>query len=171
MLKRILLALLAIYCVHHTSFALTLKANALQDQGVFPIIYTCDGKNISPALSWSDLPQETHSLALLLTDPDVPSGTFYHWVVYNIPSTVTSLAEAEVVGKIGAMEGINTLNKAAYFGPCPPKGETHHYIFTLYALKNKINLAENANGNTVLKALTPYIIKKATLSTTYHRPS
>src|SRR5713101_7005105 len=102
-----------------------------------PERFSCDGANISPPLTWSDVPQGTHSLALFCDDPDAPDGTFHHWAVYDIPVTTHDLPEgfssAAMVGLI--RQGVNDFRKVGYGGACPPKGHgAHHYHFKLMAL-------------------------------------
>ncbi len=98
-----------------------------------PAIHTCDGQDISPQLSWSGVPEGTKSLALSCIDPDAPRGDFIHWLVYDIPATAKGIAQSGPLPS-GAQEVLNDFGKKAYGGPCPPSG-THHYFFTMYALK------------------------------------
>ncbi|HET6725314.1 MAG TPA: YbhB/YbcL family Raf kinase inhibitor-like protein [Gammaproteobacteria bacterium] len=107
--------------------------------GAIPARYTCDGQGISPPLRWGGVPAGTRSLALIVDDPDAPSGTFVHWVLYNLPASVTHL-EAGVTldqGAYGASFGVNSRGDAAYTGMCPPSG-VHHYHFKLYALDTSL---------------------------------
>ncbi|MBV8118118.1 MAG: YbhB/YbcL family Raf kinase inhibitor-like protein, partial [Candidatus Eremiobacteraeota bacterium] len=92
----------------------------------------CGGSNRPPSLRWSAAPAGTKSFALVLRDPDAPiPGGFNHWVVYDIAAAATSLGPALPAG---AREGLRSTGKSGYYGPCPPPGPAHHYIFTLYAL-------------------------------------
>jgi Raf kinase inhibitor-like YbhB/YbcL family protein len=96
-----------------------------------PAVHSCDGADQSPALSWDDPPPGTRSFALIMDDPDAPSGTFRHWGLYDIPSTARSLEMGQPIGK----QATNDAGAAGYKGPCPPKGHgPHHYRFKLYAL-------------------------------------
>ncbi|MBS0365849.1 MAG: YbhB/YbcL family Raf kinase inhibitor-like protein [Proteobacteria bacterium] len=103
--------------------------------------FGCSGGNVSPALSWDHAPAGTRSFALLMHDPDAPTGSgWWHWVVYNIPATTTSLpAGAGDPGKhllpAGAVQGRTDFGSVGYGGPCPPPGKPHHYYLRLYALK------------------------------------
>jgi Raf kinase inhibitor-like YbhB/YbcL family protein len=103
--------------------------------------FGCSGQNISPALSWSHAPKDTQSFALLVHDPDAPTGSgWWHWLVYNIPASVNSLpaGAGDPQKKMlpgGALQGRSDFGTAAYGGPCPPPGKPHHYHFRLYALK------------------------------------
>jgi len=103
--------------------------------------FGCSGENISPALNWSHAPPGTQSFALLVHDPDAPTGSgWWHWVVYNIPASATSLSAGSGDPKArslpsGALQGRTDFGAYAYGGPCPPPGKVHHYYFRLYALK------------------------------------
>lgn len=105
--------------------------------------FGCKGDNVSPALSWSGAPQGTQSFALLVHDPDAPTGGagWWHWVVYDIPSSATSIAQgagsANGAGlPTGAKQGVTDFGAPGWGGPCPPEGGgKHHYHFTLHALK------------------------------------
>lgn len=98
-----------------------------------PSVHTCDGKDLSPHLAWSGAPDGTKSFALSCIDPDAPMEDFIHWLVYNIPATVSEIPPAGPL-PAGAKEVTNDFNKKPYGGPCPPSG-THRYFFTIYALK------------------------------------
>jgi Raf kinase inhibitor-like YbhB/YbcL family protein len=103
--------------------------------------FGCKGKNLSPALFWSGAPADTKSFAIMVHDPDAPTGSgFWHWVVYNIPAGTESIpAEAGDVKKkgmpVGSVQGRNDFGTFGYGGPCPPPGKPHHYHFRVYALK------------------------------------
>ena len=103
--------------------------------------FGCTGTNVSPALTWQGAPPGTKSFALLVHDPDAPTGSgWWHWVVYNIPGGTTSLpADAGDPKKnlmpVGAVQGRTDFGTSGYGGPCPPPGKPHHYHFRLYALK------------------------------------
>lgn len=90
----------------------------------------CGGSNRAPRLHWTNVPAGARSFALIERDPDAPiPGGFYHWVVYDIPAATRSLG-----GSREGETGTSSTGRAAYFGPCPPAGQAHHYVFTLYAL-------------------------------------
>ncbi len=97
-----------------------------------PSEFTCDSINISPELHWQNAPSGTKSFALVMSDPDAPRGTFYHWLVCNIPATVSSFPKAALLQN-GIRQLKNDAGSERYFGPCPPSG-THRYYFRLYAL-------------------------------------
>ncbi|MBV9635043.1 MAG: YbhB/YbcL family Raf kinase inhibitor-like protein [Methylobacteriaceae bacterium] len=118
--------------------------------------FGCEGDNISPQLSWSGVPKDAKSLALMVYDPDAPTGSgFWHWVVVNIPPTTTELPEGagSTDGKLpeGALQTRTDFGAPGYGGPCPPKGdEPHRYIFTLYAIKtDKLDVDANTSAAVV----------------------
>lgn len=129
-MKKVLLIILILVsgCVSTTNMKLT--SNDFGNNENLPSLFTCDGSGISPHLEWSGFPKETKSFALILNDPDAPSGNFRHWIIYNIPKNITSIEQGDSVG----IEVENDARKTSYFGPCPPSG-THRYVFTIYALK------------------------------------
>ncbi len=137
--------------------------------------FGCTGKNISPALAWSDAPANTQSFALNVYDPDAPTGSgFWHWVVFNIPVAVTSLPKNAGAPKSdaapkGAIQGKSDYGVAGYGGPCPPKGDKpHHYIFTIYAVDvDKLDADENASAAVVGFNLHFHTLAKASLTATY----
>ncbi len=116
-----------------------ITSQQFQDGGTMPSEATCDGQDISPALAWSEIPTNAKSLVLICDDPDAPSGTWTHWVVFNIPATIPGLKEGQDCQSIGAHIGANSWSKPAYGGPCPLSG-THRYYFRLYALDTTLNL-------------------------------
>ena len=113
------------------SNSFTLTSPVFSNNSDIPPRYTCDGENISPPLNISGIPNGTQSLALIVSDPDSPSGNFIHWVIYNIPPSVTELSENQIPS--GSNQLKNSFGEDGYGGPCPHQGK-HHYIFTLFAL-------------------------------------
>jgi Raf kinase inhibitor-like YbhB/YbcL family protein len=117
--------------------------------------FGCAGQNVSPALSWSGAPDGTKGYVLTVYDPDAPTGSgFWHWVMYDIPASVTSLpqgAGAPGKGPAGAVQGNTDYGAPGYGGPCPPKGDKpHHYIFTIYAVKaDKLEVPANPTAAVV----------------------
>jgi Raf kinase inhibitor-like YbhB/YbcL family protein len=112
----------------------------------------CTGQNISPTLEWSNAPAGTKSYAVTAYDPDAPTGSgWWHWVMYNIPATTTSLAAGAGNGRNaprGSTQGTTDFGSRGYGGPCPPPGDKpHHYKFTVFALKvDKLDLPGNATA-------------------------
>lgn len=143
--------------------------------GGIPKIFTCEGDDISPALSWSRLPQNTQSLALIIDDPDAPDPaapkmTWVHWVLYNIPATVTELprAVAESALPVGTLQGKNDWKKAGYRGPCPPIGR-HRYFHKLYALDIALPDLHHPTKSELEHAMAGHILDQAELVGTYQK--
>lgn len=137
-----------------------------------PTEFTCEGKNISPELSWTDAPNETVSFAVVVHDPDAPrAGGFTHWIVYNIPKNVHRIQEnvprTETVAGLG-IQGRNDFGKTGYGGPCPPSG-THRYFATLYALSAKLELGPDPKYKEVISAIDGKVIAEAALMGTYKK--
>lgn len=139
-----------------------------------PSRYTCDGKNISPQISWGELSDGAVSIALIMDDPDAPSGVFVHWVIYNIPADLRELPE--VVQKNdklpdGTMQGVSDFGGAGigYWGPCPPHGNFHHYHFKVYVLDAKIDLAPQASKKQLEEAMKGHILAKGEIMGKYGR--
>ena len=145
---------------------LQITSTAFAEGGTIPKRCTCDGSNISPPLAWSGIPQGTESLALIMDDPDAPSGTFVHWVIYNIPATTGELTEA-IQGT--GTQGTNGARKQEYFGPCPPPGPSHRYFFKLYALDRGLELAPGASKAEVEKAMQGHILAQGHIMGRYGR--
>jgi Raf kinase inhibitor-like YbhB/YbcL family protein len=151
--------------------ALNLYSAGLNN-GSIPATYTCDGANTSPALAWSAPPVGTVSLALILTDPDAPQGTFVHWVVYNLPATARSLPaafSAQPQFADGIRQGRNDFDDMGYGGPCPPVHSEHRYVFDLYALDATLSLASGATRSQVENALTGHVLARGRLIGRYSR--
>jgi len=137
--------------------------------------FGCEGGNVSPSLAWKNAPADTKSFAITVYDPDAPTGSgWWHWLVFNIPASVTSLpagAGDPAAGKTpaGAVQSKTDFGKAGYGGPCPPKGDKpHRYVFTVYALKaDKIDADENASGALVGFMLNANKLGKASFTATY----
>lgn len=157
---------LGAYATNVSSTAFTLSSSAFLNEETLPTLYTCHGKDISPALSWHYVPPNTKTFVLIMSDPQTSSGVFYHWLLYNISPSVSHLNKH---GKLphGAQFGKNSWNKLRYNGPCPPKGETHQYIFTLYALNTKLNLPAGATAKSLLNAMQNHILGIAELRANY----
>lgn len=125
---------------------------AFKENGLIPPRYTCDGKNVSPALIFDNIPKATQSLSIIVDDPDAPAGTWVHWLIWNIPVT-HHLKEDHTIGT----QGINDFNKQIYGGPCPPKG-THRYFFKVYALDCKLEIPGSSNKADLEKAMGGHIL-------------
>jgi Raf kinase inhibitor-like YbhB/YbcL family protein len=165
----ILSGLLSILIPSAYADTFSLHSNSFTSLHPLAPVYTCDGTNISPELDWKNAPDGTKSFALILSDPDAPSGTFYHWVVYNIGKNVTALPENVSANANDVKTGANSWGRKKYSGPCPPQGQTHHYIFTLYALDTSMVLPPDTDAQTLLKAMQQHnhILATAELRTVY----
>lgn len=141
-----------------------LTSPAFDHQASIPARFTCDGDDVSPAVTISSVPDEAVSLALIVDDPDAPGGTWDHWVAFDIAPT-TSIPEN--VGAIGT-DGSNSWGRRGYGGPCPPSG-THRYFFTVLALDSELGLAEGATKGEVRAASDGHVLAEATLMGTYAR--
>lgn len=130
-----------------------------------PSKYTCDGENINPPLTFSDVSESAKSLVLIMDDPDAPMGVWDHWFVWNIPKETISINEdltpPGVVGK-------NTGGKIGYQGPCPPDRQ-HRYFFKLYALDTMLDIDTSATKQDLEKAMEGHILEKAELIGLYSR--
>lgn len=148
-----------------------LSSPAFEGGGEIPILYTCEGQNISPPLDWDFLPDGTQSLALIMDDPDVPADEpFSHWVLYNIPIDWRGLPEdfRPDAGWPGD-RGRNSRGSTRYEGPCPPFGDPHHYYFRLYAVDTLVELGEGATRAQVIDALQGHILEETDMFGTYVR--
>jgi Raf kinase inhibitor-like YbhB/YbcL family protein len=173
-LHRISIALICILLAYTrpVQAQMTLTTTAFATGGAIPADYTCTGNDRSPALTWSGAPDATKSFVLVVKDPDAPSGTFIHWVAYNIPAQITSLAAgvpqtAEIPG--GGKNGINGFDHIGYNGPCPPPGKMHHYHFRLFATDSTLTSGDNADASAVESAMNGHVLATAELIGTFER--
>jgi len=151
--------------------ALELTSPAFSEGEMIPARYTCDGSDISPALSWSGVPKTAKSLALICDDPDALRGTWVHWVLFNIPADAVGLpAEISSAATLenSARHGKNDFRRLGYGGPCPPGG-THRYFFKRYALDTGLNLDSGITKDQLLKAMQGHILAEAQLMGKYKR--
>ena len=164
-----------------TPTVITVTSPTLKANETVPVDHTADGKNLSPALTWSGAPANTKQFALIYDDPDVafgtPPQTFVHWVVYKIPGTAKGLpaelpmdavltAPAEIAGTI---QGVSGFKRTGYRGPAPPPGKPHHYTWTVYALDAELPLEPGLNRNQLLEAIKGHIIGQGSLVAIYER--
>lgn len=149
-----------------------LTSTAFNEGEPIPAKFTCDGSNVSPPLKWSGVPSGTKSLALIADDPDAPMGTWVHWVVFDLPPTVTDLPEALPKTQFipgNAKQGLNDFKHLGYGGPCPPRGKAHRYFFKLYALDTVLEFKPGASKKDVERALSGHILAEGQLMGTYKR--
>ena len=152
-----------------TSF--TLKSSAFSEGSTIPKQYTCDGADVSPALTWAGAPAGTQSFALIADDPDAPVGTWTHWIIWDIPprgSLPEGVAKTETLND-GARQGKNDFKRIGYGGPCPPPGKPHRYFFKLYALDTKLDLTPGASRNELERALKSHVLAEAQVMGKYGR--
>ena len=143
-----------------------LQSAAFRSGGDIPARFSCQAADVSPPLSWSDPPSNTQAFALIVDDPDAPSGTWVHWVAYDLPAAVHSLAEdvpKQEALPAGGAQGVNDFQKIGYGGPCPPPGKAHRYFFRLYALDAKTNLKPGASKKELENAMKGHVLSKAEL--------
>nr|MBV9413290.1 YbhB/YbcL family Raf kinase inhibitor-like protein [Acidimicrobiia bacterium] len=144
-----------------------LTSSAFTNGGAIPSQYTCDGAGQSPPLSWTGVPSGTASLALRVQDIDTPTQ-FIHWLIYDIPSSTTSLAAGQVPA--GAKQATNSFNKVGYGGPCPPAGSKHRYVFTMLALGTRLTVSESVPASELWSTLErSAVVGQGQLTGTYQR--
>ena len=149
-----------------------LKSTSFEPGGFIPKRFTCQGANVSPALAWSDPPAGTQRFAIIEDDPDAPSGTFVHWLIYDLPATYRKLPEAlsgndQASG--GGRQGSNDFSRIGYSGPCPPPGNTHRYFIRLYALDAPTSLPPAATRSELDNAMQGHILARAELMGRFKR--
>ena len=151
----------------------TMTSSDIKDGQPIAPVYTCDGANQSPELSWPEPPAGTKSLALVVDDPDAPSGTFYHWGVFNIPATQRKIqgSAGNGAGDTNFVQAVNGFGNVGYGGPCPPKGHgPHRYRFKLYALDvDRLTLSSDAKIPEVEQQAQRHQIAMAQITGTYER--
>ena len=143
-----------------------IESTAFGHEGKIPSQYTCDGENIPPPLSFSAVPSQTRSLVLVVDDPDAPSGTWVHWILWNISPRIKSIGEGNIPQ--GVAEGTTSFGATGYGGPCPPDGE-HRYFFKLYALDIEIELPKETTKEKLEEAMLGHVLDKAELIGHYSR--
>lgn len=149
----------------------SIRSEAFEDGNPIPRRFSCDGKDVSPPLSWTTPPEGTRSVALIVDDPDAPAGIWVHWVLYEIPTDSRGLPEAVPARERlpdGTTNGTNSWGRLGYGGPCPPGG-THRYFFKLYALDASLGLEAGATRERLLAAMKGHILGEAQLMGTYAR--
>jgi Raf kinase inhibitor-like YbhB/YbcL family protein len=151
---------------------LSLSSSAFKDGQPIPNEYTCDGKNISPPLTWKGAPADTQSFVLIVDDPDSPTGVWTHWMVFNLGADVSELREdftKNPGASSSAKQGMNSFKNVGYGGPCPPAGKLHRYYFKIYALDTTLNLKTGAARSAVDAAMARHVLAMGQVMGTYQR--
>lgn len=136
---------------------------AFEPEGEIPTRHSCDDENVSPPLTFENVTQNAETLALIMEDPDAPSGTVLHWTFWNVAANQTTLPEDVDIAALGGREG------QSYRGPCPPDGE-HRYFFYGYAVDGTLDLAAGSSVDELRSALNGSAIDEAEMYGTYCRP-
>ena len=159
-----------------TPAMLELTSAAFEDGQAIPVRYACHGENISPPLTWTNSPEGTKSFVLVMDDPDavnVVGFVWDHWLLFNLSVDNLSLKEAiSQDGEFpsGSLEGMNSGSRLGYGGPCPPSGETHDYVFTMYAIDAIIELEQGVSKEDILQAIEGHVLAKGQLVGRYTSP-
>jgi Raf kinase inhibitor-like YbhB/YbcL family protein len=155
-----------------------LHSMTFDDGAWIPRIHTGEGENLSPPLQWRHAPAGTVSYALILDDPDAPAGLWIHWVLYDIPATITALPAG--LGRVdglpsgarqGSCWGVERFSRRGYHGPQPPPGPPHRYRFQLSALDTRLDLAAGATAAAVREAMANHVLEQAELTGLYQHHS
>ena len=155
--------------------ALRIESSSFAAGGEIPAVHTCEGKDTSPALVFSGVPEGARSLALIVDDPDAPDPkapkmTWVHWVLYDMPPSTQGLAEGLGKGALpaGTREGVNDWKRTGYGGPCPPIGR-HRYFHKLYALDAMLGDLGTPTKARLEKAMEGHVLARAELMGTYQK--
>ncbi len=152
--------------------SLQITSTAFSEGQPIPAKYSCEDRDISPPLQWTNAPANTKSFALIMDDPDAPVGTWVHWVLYDLPPTTTGLPEDVVKTQFiagNAKQGLNSWPRLGYGGPCPPPGKPHRYFFKLYALDRMLDLKPGLTKKDVEAAMKGHVLAEGQLMGTYQR--
>jgi hypothetical protein len=155
----------------NTGKGMLLTSTAFNDGELIPDRYSGYGDNVSPDLSWTQVPEGVRSFVLICRDPDAPGGTFYHWVVSTMPDTLRQLPEGlghAAALRFGGTQGMNSFRKVGYDGPKPPTG-THRYYFDLYAIDAAWMLDQTTTAGQMLERMKGHVLAKASLMGKYTR--
>jgi Raf kinase inhibitor-like YbhB/YbcL family protein len=150
-----------------------ITSSAFTNQGAIPVLYTCEGQDVSPPMAWSDVPPGTKSLVLIVDDPDAPDPaapkmTWVHWVLYNLLPTANGLPERVKTLPEETREGVNDWKRTGYGGPCPPIGR-HRYFHKLYALDTLLPDLKQPAKSKLEEAMKGHILSEAQLIGTYQK--
>ena len=149
-----------------------LRVAAVAQESSIPKLYTADGADVSPAMTWMAAPPGTKSFSVIMDDPDAPMGLWTHWTLYDLPATVTSLSEnlpkAPTLPN-GARQGRNTWGRLGYNGPSPPPGKPHRYCFKVLALPDFLDLPAGATREELDRALKGKVLAEGSFMARYGR--
>jgi Raf kinase inhibitor-like YbhB/YbcL family protein len=159
------IALAAMASIAAGGAKMKITSSAFQEGANIPSKFTCDGSDASPPLQIADIPSEAKSLALIVDDPDAPSGLFTHWIVWNIPPQTSAVGEGNTPKGV---QGTNDFSKSGYGGPCPPSG-THRYCFKIFALDRELDLPFGAKRGQVDAAMKGHVVAQGELMGRYSR--
>lgn len=151
---------------------ITVTSTAFGAGTAIPVKYTGQGGDISPSLTWRDVPEGVASFALICDDPDAPRGTWIHWTLWNIPAAATGLPEGiplHTALSDGSVQGMTSAGSPGYHGPMPPAGNAHHYYFRIYALDTMLSLAPSADRAQLDAAMRGHVLSQGQLMGTYQR--
>ncbi len=155
-----------------TTVKIQLTSTAFAEGQPIPRRHIVDAENLSPALQWSGVPPAAKSLALICDDPDVPLGTWVHWVIYDLPPGSAGLNEGVAKSPEladGSRQGVNDFGRIGYDGPSPPAGKPHRYFFRLYALDTKLDLKPALTKKDLVRAMDGHILGEGELMGTYQK--
>ena len=155
-----------------SSVTLSVTSAAFRQGEPIPKRYTCDGKDLSPELSWRGVPEGTETFAVIMDDSDAPRGVFTHWVYYNLPGLLRALPEG--VEKLehpeaGGTQGVNDFGNIGYNGPCPPPGPAHHYHLIVYALDRLLKPPPRPTKRELRAAMHGHVLAQGELMGVYQR--
>ena len=143
-----------------------LESGAFENAQAIPDRHTCEGEDVSPPLHWTNVPDGTRALALIVDDPDAPGGVFTHWLAWALDPAAAVLDEGEAAPN----EGRNDFGTTGYRGPCPPRGHgRHRYAFRLYALDSELELGPGAAKDELEQTIEGHVLTAAELVGTYER--
>lgn len=137
-----------------------IRSPAFVENAFIPQDYTCEGGDQNPPLIIADIPEQAQTLTLMVEDPDAEQENFTHWLVYNIPHRQERLEIASNSVPVDSMVGKNDFGESNYRGPCPPVGQ-HRYVFTIYALNDRLDLDAGTTKDLVWNAMQGKIIDQA----------
>ncbi len=159
------------FCEKGGNMSIIIESTVFAQSQAIPPKYTCNGPDVSPPLSWKNVPETAKSLVLICDDPDAPAGVWVHWVCYDIPPAVNAFSEgipkADTL-PMGGKQGKTDFGRIGYGGPCPPSG-THRYFFKIYALDCLLGLPAGKSKKDVEQAMKGHILDKGELMGKYTR--